>query len=76
VKRKLQWDDAFYLARTDPEREPPKRFESEKLPEQPFEFDFPAIERAWAALGVKVNEAAVKIHIVELAQWQRRFKKR
>jgi hypothetical protein len=73
--KKIKWDSAFFMARADPEWKPQPRRESKKLPDIPFSFDFEKCRKAWAAVGVTVNEAAVKIHIVELAAWQRRWKK-
>ena len=73
--KKIKWDDGFFMARADPEWKPQPRPESKKLPDIPFSFDWPAIKKAWAAVGVTVNETEVKMHIVELAAWEKRWKK-
>ena len=75
-KHRPNWDDASYLMRTDPEREKKPRIEAGKLPEVPFSFDWPAIKKAWEAIGVTwLKEGDVRVHVVDLATWKRRWKK-
>jgi hypothetical protein len=77
AKRKYKpvWDSAFFMERAHEEWKPQPRPESKKLPDIPFSFDFEKCRRAWAAVGVTVNETEVKMHIVELAAWRGRWKK-
>lgn len=74
--KKIKWDSAFFMERATPEWKQAPRAESEKLPDQSFSFDWAAIRKSWEAVGVTwLKEAEVRIHVVELAEWQRRPKK-
>jgi hypothetical protein len=76
--KKIPWDDASYLMRSDVEREKKPRLVEGggKLPYQPFSFDWAEIRRVWAEIGIiQRNEGKVRAHVFMLAEWQRRLKK-
>jgi hypothetical protein len=75
-KHRPDWDSGFFMQRTDPEWKPAPRRKSGKLPDVPFSFDFEACRRAWANVGVIVDEGRIRLHIVELMQRKKRLKKR
>ena len=71
-KHRPDWDEAFFLVRTDPERKPAVR----RKPSKPLRlglvpFDFEAARRTWEALGVEITEDRIREHLAELEQWQR-----
>jgi hypothetical protein len=72
--KKIQWDDASFIIRTDPEREPKPRPKPGKIPRfQKQEFDFEAAKKAWAAVGVIVNEKEILEDMAKLKAWERRL---
>jgi hypothetical protein len=72
-QRKYQWDDASFLMRTDPEREPKPRIESEPLTIRiNKQFGIPDLERAWGAIGVKFDVVRFMDHLEALGRWERR----
>jgi hypothetical protein len=73
-KRDLQkWDDGFYIARSDPQREPKPRAPAPviKLPER-VRLDTARAVAAWKAIGVEVTEKRIREHATQLRAWERR----
>lgn len=69
--RKYEWDEGFYLARSDPERVRARPIEPDKLPrfkKQPF--DFEACRAAWAAVNVIANEKRIREYMKKLERWR------
>jgi hypothetical protein len=74
-KHREGWDDGFYLARSDPEREPKPRLEATvvELPKRVRLEPARAIE-AWESIGLEITERRIRAHTTELKTWERRVK--
>jgi hypothetical protein len=71
--KKIPWDDGFYMARTDPERERKPQIKPGKplkLESEPC--DIGALTEAWAAVGVRFDVVRFMDDLARLDQWERR----
>lgn len=73
-QRKHEWDEGFYLARSDPEREPKSPIESEPLKIRVNKrAHIGDVEASWAAIGVKLDFDHYMNHVEMLEAWNRRL---
>jgi hypothetical protein len=63
-KYRPNWDDASFIMRTDPEREPKPRIESKPLRIRVNKrIGISDLERAWAAIGVRFDVGHFMDHL-------------
>ena len=72
-KHRPGYDDGFFMARTDPEREAKPRIESRPLKIRSKKFRMEDALRAWKAIGLKNNPAHIREHMATLKKWERRY---
>jgi hypothetical protein len=66
------WDEGFFMARTDPEREPKPRPRPEPLRVvKARKLDPAAAVEAWRAIGLEVSAERIIKHNARLKEWQK-----